>query len=122
MKKLGMIVLVGGLIAGCGNADDPSHANFATVPVSGKVTAKGQPVTSGLVILVPVANSKSVQQATGEIKPDGTFALNSPGGKAGAMPGEYLSHLEKLDGSTIKGQAPVPITISEQGGDIEIAF
>jgi len=65
---------------GCGS-DAPK-----SVPVTGKVTYNGQPVTSGTVMLVP---QDSGYGATGQIQPDGTFVLTSFKQGDGAAPGNY---------------------------------
>jgi hypothetical protein len=57
---------------GCG----PNEAPFvgATVPVKGKITYKGQPLTQGGITFEPVDDSRP---ANGSIKPDGTFVLTT---------------------------------------------
>lgn len=62
------------------------------VPVTGKVTFKGQPVTGGSLIFSPVAASKEQQEpgkpAAGVIKADGTFELATAHG-GGAQVGKH---------------------------------
>lgn len=56
-----------------------------TLPVSGKVTYNGQPVTKGTVTF----ESDKGQAATGEIQPDGTYRLSTFADKDGAVPGHH---------------------------------
>jgi len=67
--------------SGCG-----SKSEFpATVPVSGKVTYKGQPVAKGTVTFQPEGG----QPATGALQPDGTFTLSTFAERDGALPGHH---------------------------------
>lgn len=77
-------VLVAALltIVSCGCGSDAPK----TVPVTGKVTYNGQPVTSGTIMLVP---QDSGYGATGQIQKDGTFELTSFKPGDGAAPGNY---------------------------------
>lgn len=70
------------LASGCGG----SGSEFpATVPVSGKVTHKGEPVTKGSITFL----SESGHTAVGELGPDGTYTLSSFGQGDGAVPGRH---------------------------------
>ncbi len=82
------------LVTGCGGVEDTGSANFSTIPAKGKVTVGGKPVTTGIIVLEPLADGGSTQQASGEIKSDGSFELMSPGKKTGAMPGTYRVKVE----------------------------
>jgi hypothetical protein len=89
-----LVVLAGvGLAPGCGKKD------VSLVPVSGKVTVDGKPLTSGTVSLVADVpmGSEGAEEASkmqtlglsgGEIGPDGTYKIKT-GGKDGAPPGKY---------------------------------
>jgi hypothetical protein len=89
-----LVILAGaGMALGCGQKDVP------LVPVSGKVTVDGQPLTSGSVSLVPdVPRGNEGAQAAdkmtmpslsgGKIGPDGTYKIYT-GGKEGAPLGKY---------------------------------
>jgi len=64
---------------GCGST--PEHPE--TVPVQGKVTYKGAPVTKGTISF----QSEGGHVAVGELQPDGTYKLSSFGEGDGAVPG-----------------------------------
>jgi len=66
---------------GCARQEGPK-----TYPVRGKVSYRGQPVTSGLVLLTPQEQGHA---ATGELAADGTFALTTFRKHDGAVPGKY---------------------------------
>jgi hypothetical protein len=68
---------------GCGNA--PPQAP-PTLPVKGKVTFKGKPVTKGAVTFEPDGMGK---EAHGDIQPDGTFELTTYKPGDGAVPGTH---------------------------------
>jgi hypothetical protein len=65
------------------------------VPVSGKVTYKGNPVTSGQVLFQPMKAAGAdkaagvVRPAVGTIGPDGRYMMKSFGEREGVLPGEY---------------------------------
>jgi hypothetical protein len=70
---------------GCGRNDGIPD----TVPVSGKVTVDGEPVTAGQVSLFAFdKEQKTGAQITGKIDPSGGYVLYT-GGKTGAPPGRY---------------------------------
>ena len=71
-----------GLVIGCGG---PSGPAAKLVPVTGKVTYKGQPLAKGTVSLMPV---KPGNTATGEIV-GGAFKLSTYQKDDGAPPGQY---------------------------------
>jgi hypothetical protein len=64
---------------GCGGSTD-------AVPVTGKVSYKGQPLTNGTILLIPEGQG---QAPTGMIQPDGTFKLTTYKKDDGAVPGNY---------------------------------
>ena len=67
------------LIVGCGDGR-PER-----VPVSGKVTIDGQPLTTGSVMFI----SETSRPAVGEIQQDGTFSLFTYEANDGCIPGSY---------------------------------
>jgi hypothetical protein len=86
-----LVLLLGAaLAAGCGGS------SVKLVPVSGKVTVGGQPVTSGQVSFLPVTEGEGVNAkasagsapALGQIEPSGEYKLFT-NGKEGAPPGKY---------------------------------
>jgi hypothetical protein len=59
------------------------------VPVAGKVTVDGQPLTSGNVTLVTTTKEQALPGlATGKIDFSGNYTITT-GGKDGAPPGKY---------------------------------
>jgi hypothetical protein len=84
------LALVAFTVAGCSGEAPPD-----TVPVSGKVTYKGNPVTSGQVLFQPMqavgeaATTGLVRPAVGTIGSDGRYSMKSFGEGEGVLPGEY---------------------------------
>lgn len=73
-----MLLALGALSAtGC------SGSNL--VEVTGKVTYKGEPVTSGTISFI----AADKPAAYGDLQPDGTFALHTENPGDGATPGAY---------------------------------
>ncbi len=70
---------------GCGQGAG-TGAGGETVPVKGKVTYKGQPVTQGVVTFEPVDAGRV---ATGDIQSDGTFVLTTVKTGDGAVVGRH---------------------------------
>jgi hypothetical protein len=69
------------IAAGCNSSNNPQ-----TYPVKGKVTYRGQPVTSGMVLLTPEAKGNA---ATGNLATGGVFQLTTFEKNDGAVPGKY---------------------------------
>lgn len=87
-------------VAGCSGSDRPT-----TVPVRGKVTYKGQPVTQGTVTFQPVKAAEGYPQrpATGTINSDGTYELATFENGDGAIPGEYqVAVISKTGEATVE--------------------
>jgi hypothetical protein len=84
---------------GCGG----SHAGI--VPVKGKVTIDGKPVTTGQVYVY----AEGQRPATGKIQQDGTYQLSSFAFNDGAPMGTHLatvSAVEGVDDHTNRWHAP----------------
>jgi hypothetical protein len=81
IPALALSALLIGSSPGCGEKSKFPE----TLPVSGKVTYKGQPVTKGTVTFQPDKG----QAATGAIEPDGTYRLSTFAEKDGALPGHH---------------------------------
>jgi hypothetical protein len=85
-----VFLLGAALAAGCGGS------SVKIVPVSGKVTVGGQPVTSGQVSYLPVTEGEGVNAkaapgslpASGQIDSNGEYKLFT-NGKEGAVAGKY---------------------------------
>ncbi len=82
----GLVVAL--LLAGCGG--DPSKPKLGKV--SGTVTYKGQPVTSGTVRFTPDASKggETGQVASGQIESDGSYELTTFDTGDGAILGQHV--------------------------------
>ena len=82
--RFAAILVLATVAAGCGGDSGP-----ATYPVKGKVVYKGSgaPVTQGIVLFK--STTEPPVQASGDIRPDGTFELDSNLGKPGTVAGEH---------------------------------
>jgi hypothetical protein len=76
------LVLAAASLAGCGS-DLPT-----TIPVRGEVQFNGQPMKDGIVVYLP-KDAGAARQASGRIRPDGTFVLTTFKNGDGVVPGEY---------------------------------
>lgn len=74
-------------LASCGS-DRP-----ATVEVKGKVTYKNQPVEGAAVMF----QSTTGKPATGETDAEGNFTLRTFGANDGAVPGDYVVTITKVE-------------------------
>lgn len=83
-------------LVGCGS--DSPHV----VPVKGKISYQGKPLTSGTVMLVPEGSGFG---ATGQIQPDGSFTLTSFKQNDGAAPGKYKVTVEVFPEAAAGGPA-----------------
>jgi hypothetical protein len=77
--------------SGCGSG---SGAVTALVPVKGKVTYKGQPLTSGVVHFEPDGYGRP---ATGKLQPDGSYTLGTLKEGDGVVAGEHLVTIGGFD-------------------------
>jgi hypothetical protein len=87
------------MLTGCGD-DRPSR-----VPVSGKVTIDGQPVTSGSVSFQPQLG----RVAGGQLDEQGRFTLTTFDKGDGCVPGKHavtVHSTEQLNGNTIRWNVP----------------
>jgi hypothetical protein len=103
--RLTWFLLAAIVAAGCARSDHPK-----TYPVTGKVTYRGQPITSGMVMLTPVDGGHA---ATGNLNRDGTFRLTTFEKHDGAVPGKYHVTVQAfpadgagLPGAEFAGKAP----------------
>ncbi|MHB1559555.1 MAG: hypothetical protein ACYC61_19075 [Isosphaeraceae bacterium] len=77
--------LIWGVCAGCGSAGGESAAK-TLIPVKGKVTYKGNPLTKGRVKFEPDGFGRN---AYGKIQADGTFTLTTDKEGDGAVAGHH---------------------------------
>lgn len=89
---------------GCGDSTPK------VVPVRGKVTLNGQPLSTGRVMTLPTMG----RGAGGEINADGTFELTTPDFGKGAAPGVHKVAVQAYDNAgvanleTAAGKSLVP--------------
>ena len=98
--------------AGCG-INPESMSPPETVVVTGKaVQPNGSPISGGRIRFAPIEGAAGAE-AYAEIKSDGTFTLQSFGGRDGAMPGNYKVSLsgKAMTGIAAKFQTPETSTI-----------
>ena len=92
-------------LAGCGDG-------FTYVAVKGKVTLKNEPITTGEVVFVPEEGNPIGVNATGKIKPDGTFVLTTEN-RSGVPTGSYIACV-RPQMRRLKGQDPPPRVFSDK--------
>jgi len=90
LKSITLALLLLGAHSGCGG----SGPLPTLVPVKGKITYKGQPLTKGIIRFEPDGYG---QMATGELQADGTFELttSNKGGWGGPRPSQGFYHRHK---------------------------
>jgi hypothetical protein len=102
------LVTSAALLLGC--EGDPGKPKLGRV--SGKVTYNGNPVTKGLVTLVPSSGpgAKTGQSATGEIGSDGSYTLTTFTDGDGAVLGEHVILVQsREEDPAIEGHGmPIP--------------
>jgi hypothetical protein len=103
-----------GMLAGCGGSSN-------LIPVVGKVTVDGQPLTTGtgLVSFRPVKGSATSKQPAANIEEDGTYRLITDG-KEGAPPGRYqvlVVDVEPLDPKNHFPYGPRKTHVNPKYGD-----
>ncbi len=107
-RKTGLL-LTAILISGCGSSVEIPEYAAELIPVTGIVTANGQPVTGANVIFHPEGSGNS-QTAYGRTDAEGRYTLTTPIAglsleqQAGAVAGAYkvtVSRIARPDGSPI---------------------
>jgi hypothetical protein len=89
-----------GAFSGCGQA---TGTPLSTVPVKGKVTYKGQPLTQGTIRFEPEGKGR---EASAEIQADGTYVLGTHKDADGAPPGAYRVAITGAIGTGSKTKIP----------------
>lgn len=98
--------------AGCGSGKN----SVETVPVRGKVSYNGEPVTEGTLSFEPVHDheggegARTRRPAIGVIQADGTYEMSSFEAKDGVVPGEYKVAIQSYKG----GPSPEDPTAAEE--------
>jgi hypothetical protein len=98
-RYLALAAIFVGTCWGCGSG---SVVPPTLIPVKGKVTYKGQPVTKGVVRFEPDGFGR---MATGQIQSDGTFELTTLKPGDGVVPGEHRVTISEFDKSLDKNRA-----------------
>jgi hypothetical protein len=98
--SLALAAILLGACWGCGSG---SAVPPSLIPVKGKVTYKGQPVTKGIVRFEP--DSGFGRMATGELESDGTFELTTLKPGDGVVAGEHRVTVSDFDKSLSKDRA-----------------
>jgi hypothetical protein len=88
------LIVATGMIAGCGGASGPDRPD--RTPVSGTVTFAGVPVSDAIVVFSP-ATEGSGRGATGITDAEGNFVLGTFEKDDGAVSGEYIVLVSKLE-------------------------
>jgi len=83
LKLMALLALLLGAWSGCGGAGSLP----ALIPVKGKVTYKGQPLTKGMVRFDP--DGGYGRMATGELQADGTYVLTTLQKGDGVVAGQH---------------------------------
>jgi hypothetical protein len=99
--SIGLAALIFIPCFGCGSGSGPGAGTM--VPVKGKVTYKGQPVTTGTVVFEPDDGGR---EAHGDVKSDGTFVLTTFKDSDGAHPG---THRVAVTGAFKVGKVTFPV-------------
>jgi len=98
-KFVALAVLLVGPCWGCGS----SGGTPATlIPVKGKVTYKGQPLTKGVIEFEPDGYGRP---ARGQLQADGTFELTTLQPGDGVVAGEHRISITQLDKTLAKDRA-----------------
>lgn len=98
-KLVAMSAILVGPCWGCGSS---SGALPSLIPVKGKVTYKGQPVTKGRIQFEPDGYGRP---ASGSLQADGTFELTTLKPGDGVVAGEHRVSIVELDKSLAKDRA-----------------
>lgn len=98
-KLVALAALLLGPSWGCGSS---SGTLAPLIPVKGKVTYKGQPVTKGVIQFEPDGYGRP---ARGHLQADGTFELSTLKPGDGVVAGEHRISIVELDKSLAKDRA-----------------
>jgi hypothetical protein len=117
LRAAGSFLLAAIILAtcwGCGSREGPYVGT--TVPVKGKVTYKGKPLTQGEIVFEP---DSAGREAHGNIQSDGTFELTTFNPGDGAVPG---THRIAVTGTSKKDAVPSKYqNVSSSKTKVEVA-
>lgn len=97
-----LVALLSGL-SGCGGANSGAPTQ-PLVPISGKVTLKGQPLASASVVFTPRGSTPGAG-AYGVTDANGVYVLKHKSESDGVEPGEYAVVISKM---AMKDGSPIP--------------
>jgi hypothetical protein len=97
-----LVALVALLVLPCWGCGSSSGTPVSLIPVKGKVTYKGQPVSKGSIQFEPDGYGRP---ATGELQADGTFELSTLKPGDGVVAGKHRISIAELDKSLSKDRA-----------------
>lgn len=97
-----LVALVALLVAPCWGCGSSSGTPVTLIPVKGKVTYKGQPVTKGVIQFEPDGYGRP---ARGQLQSDGTFELTTLKPGDGVVAGEHRISFRDFDKSLAKDRA-----------------
>src|SRR5262249_52024882 len=103
MSSACYLALAAIFISSCWGCGSGSAVPTTLIPVKGKVTYKGQPLTKGIVRFEP--NSGFGRMASGELQSDGTFELSTLKSGDGVVQGEHRVTVSELDKNLAKNRA-----------------
>jgi hypothetical protein len=92
--RVRMFALAALVLAPCEGCGSGGGAVTPLVPVKGKVTYKGKPLTTGVVRFLPEGYGR---QATGRLQSDGTYALGTAKEGDGVVAGEHVVTIGGFD-------------------------
>jgi hypothetical protein len=117
MRTAGTLTLATLMLLAClGCGTDSGTFVGATVPVKGKVSFKGKPLTQGEIVFEPDSGGR---EAHGTIQPDGTFELTTFKHGDGAVAG---THRVAVTGTSKKDNVPLKFkNTSSSKTQVEIA-
>lgn len=93
--------------SGCGGVIAPNP-----IPVTGKVTYNGRPVTKGIVTFIPEDDTLCEPVST-ELGEEGTFRIDETSPRKGVLPGVYHITITSDDAGETKKKSPFPFRFTE---------
>jgi hypothetical protein len=90
------------ILIGCWGCGSSGGAPAALIPVKGKVTYKGQPVTKGVIRFEPDGYGR---MASGDLQTDGTFTLTTLKPGDGVVAGEHKVSIDGFEKSLARDRA-----------------
>ena len=88
------ILLVAVVLAPCWGCGSAGGSPSELIPVKGKVTYKGQPLTKGLIQFAP---RNTGREASGQLQADGSFVLTTFKEGDGAVAGKHRVFVSEFD-------------------------